>query len=87
MTTVRTNLTVGNAKKYEPVKNDSKIPFTVADVNWAFQTDRDTPFSVSGHYRLQRYGPGWQNAKLIYIEPFEKHGFHKKAGKDRFEKD
>lgn len=73
-----------NPKRYEPVKNDTNIIFTVADANWGFATDLNAPFSVSGHYRLQRYGPGRQHTRLIYIEAFEKHGYHRKAGKQNF---
>lgn len=71
-------------KKYEPIKNDTPVSFTVADANWSFEVDVNAPFSVSGHYRLQRYGPGRSRAKLIYIQPFEKSGYHRKAGKDNF---
>lgn len=68
-------------KKYEPVKNTLDEKITVVDVNWDTATNIDVPFAVAGHYRQQRVGERRQKIKIIYIEPFQKKGYHRKAGK------
>jgi len=40
---------------------------------------REEGFSVSGHFRLQSYGEGLKYRKLIYINPFEKTGYTRRA--------
>lgn len=74
-------------QKYNSIKNNSNVKFTVADVNWSFDVQINSPFAVSGHYRLQRYGPGREKLRMIYIDAFEKSGYHRKSGKEKFEED
>lgn len=40
---------------------------------------REEGFSVSGHFRLQPCGEGLKSRKLIYINPFEKNGYTRRA--------
>ena len=40
---------------------------------------REEGFSVSGHFRLQPCGEGMRDRKLIYINPFEKNGYTRRA--------
>jgi hypothetical protein len=40
---------------------------------------KEEGFSVSGHFRLQPYGEGLRDRKLIYINPFEKNGYTRRA--------
>jgi hypothetical protein len=40
---------------------------------------REEGFSVSGHFRLQPCGEGLRDRKLIYINPFEKNGYTRRA--------
>jgi len=71
------------AKKYEDIKNAQPVPIKVADLSWSRETVNAVPFGVSGHFRNQPFGPGRSQSKLIYIEPFVKHGYTRKAGKKR----
>ncbi len=57
--------------------NESKSPFTVLDCTWFTDLVRDTPFSVSGHWRWQPCGVNRSKQRLIFIEPFEKTGYHR----------
>ena len=47
--------------------------------NWYREIICDHEFKVSGHWRNQPYKDGY---KLIFIKPFTKHGYHRKAEKD-----
>lgn len=57
-------------------------PSKVVIVNstWNKITVRTEGFSVSGHFRLQRYGEGRNEVKLIWIEPFAKQGYIRNEG-------
>ena len=58
-------------------------PFMVRfiDSSWLRTIVRTEGFMVSGHFRLQPYGIGRCERKLIYIQPFEKHGYVRRAKK------
>lgn len=58
---------------------DSTIPVTYTDCSWYRTIVRNEGFMVRGHFRLQPYKDG---RKLIYIEPFQKHGYVRRAKKD-----
>ena len=51
------------------------------DVKWYTEISNDDSFQVSGHFRLQPYGDGTR--KLIWINEFTKHGYHRKATIDK----
>lgn len=61
----------------------NKAPFKIKqlDCSWLRNIIRTEGFMVSGHFRLQPYGEGRSLRKLIYIEPFEKHGYTRTAKK------
>ena len=61
----------------------NRTPFLVTqlDSTWLKTIVRTEGFMVRGHFRLQRYGEGNLQRKLIYIEPFEKHGYTRRAKK------
>ena len=40
---------------------------------------RDESFGVRGHFRMQPFGTGRSERKLIYISPFTKNGYHRRA--------
>lgn len=40
---------------------------------------RDESFPVRGHFRMQPFGAGRSERKLIYISPFIKNGYHRQA--------
>lgn len=59
----------------------SELPENVEiiDSSWFRTLVRDGDFGVSGHFRLQPYGPRMQERKLIWIKDFVKHGYHRTA--------
>lgn len=59
--------------------NDTKYPIEVLDSTWFTTIVRSEGFKVDGHFRLQPYGPNNSMRKLIWIDPFEKHGYTRKA--------
>jgi hypothetical protein len=63
-------------KKTIVVTEDGLSYFTF-DSKWYTEVCNNNDFNVSGHFRLQRYGDG--SRKLIYINEFIKHGYHRKA--------
>ena len=42
-------------------------------------------FPVTGHFRVQPYGPGRNMHKLIWIDPFMKKGYRHRGGKSKIE--
>lgn len=77
---------VESSKKFRDkgskIYNDTKKSITFLDCRWFTELVRTTPFSVNGHLRWQPCGEGRTKKKLIWIEPFEKHGYHRKATKE-----
>jgi hypothetical protein len=78
--------TVSHNRKYKPkrdrgVKNKTHDDIIVADINWHKDVERNTPFAVRGHWRMQRCGPGLNKVKLIWIKPHQRSGYHRDAGK------
>ncbi len=62
---------------------DSPLSIHYFDCAWFRQIVRNEGFMVSGHFRLQPYKrDGVWTRKLIYIEPFQKHGYVRRALKD-----
>lgn len=53
------------------------ISYFVFDSKWFTEVCNNNEFIVSGHFRLQTYGDG--SKKLIWINEFKKHGYHRKA--------
>lgn len=54
-------------------------PVTYYDCSWYTTIIHTGDFSVRGHWRLQPYGTGRSQKKLIYIHEFQKHGYVRKA--------
>ena len=56
------------------------MPATYIDCSWFREIVRREGFMVRGHFRLQPYKKnGEWTKKLIYIEPFQKHGYTRRA--------
>lgn len=68
----------GGSKIYNNTKNN----ITFLDCRWFTELIRNTPFTVTGHLRWQPCGENRNKRKLIWIEPFEKQGYHRKATKE-----
>ena len=65
----------------EKVNNFMGIDVQVLDSRWFTTICRDEGFLVSGHFRLQpcKDDNGEWTRKLIYINPYAKHGYHRLA--------
>lgn len=61
--------------------NETKSSIEILDSRWFTEIVRTEGFGVSGHLRLQPYGPGKSMKKWIYISPYEKSGYTVKAKK------
>ena len=63
------------------VVNDTGIEVTLLDSTWFREIIRNEGFKVRGHFRLQpcKNDKGEWTHKLIYINEFEKHGYHRRA--------
>jgi len=68
-----------DGKKYF---NESNSDVQILDCRWFTDLIRDTPFRVKGHLRWQVHGEGRRNRKLIWIDEFQKEGYHRKATKE-----
>jgi hypothetical protein len=64
-------------KKQGKMMNESNSNVTVVDSTWNKIIHREQGFKVSGHLRLQPYGPEMKYRRLQYIEDFEKTGYTK----------
>ena len=76
----------GKKKKVEGVEhgkvlNEMGIDVTLLDSSWFREIIRNKGFKVRGHFRLQpcKDENGNWTRKIIYINEFEKHGYHRKA--------
>jgi hypothetical protein len=62
--------------------NESKSDVHILDCKWFTELIRDSPFKVRGHFRWQFHGEGRKGRKLIWIDEFQKEGYHRKAEKE-----
>jgi len=76
----------GNQRKMLPDKSDvienkSGVRVQYIDSRWIREIIRLEGFKVRGHFRLQpiKDEEGEWTRKLIYINEFEKHGYHRRA--------
>lgn len=61
--------------------NDSKLDITYLDSKWFTTLVKSDGFNVRGHFRLQPYGEGLKERKLIWINEFQKTGYTAPARK------
>lgn len=59
--------------------NETKSNIEILDSTWFTTIVRSEGFKVSGHFRMQPFGPKLTERKLIWINPFEKTGYTKTA--------
>lgn len=73
--------TKSNIDKQGKVINDTGVEVTMLDSRWFREIIRNEGFKVRGHFRLQPYKNehGEWTHRFIYIEEFEKHGYHRRA--------
>lgn len=61
--------------------NETKSDVTILDSTWFTTIVRSEGFGVSGHFRMQPYGPGMSLRRLQWISAFEKDGYTRTAKK------
>ena len=59
--------------------NSTPSQLIIVDKNWNVTSVRSGEFDVGGHFRLQPCGKGREERKLIWIKPFKKNGYIRKA--------
>ncbi len=59
------------------VVTEEGLGYFTFDSKWYTEICNNNDFKVSGHFRLQPYSDG--SRKLIFINEFVKHGYHRKA--------
>lgn len=84
---IRTQLIAPNARRASFENNEvimNRAPFMIrqTDCTWFTEYVREEGFSVRGFWRLQACGPNYSEHRLIYINPFEKQGYHRRAKKE-----
>jgi hypothetical protein len=67
--------------KGDKIENNLNTKVDVLDATWYTTLIRTEGFKVSGHFRLQPYGEGMKDKKLIWISDFEKKGYTRTAKK------
>lgn len=66
-------------RKSGKVINTLPIPVTIVTSKWNVTSIRTEGFDVSGHFRLQ---PTKTGTRMIWIDPFRKHGYVRHAKKE-----
>ncbi len=72
----------GTKKQPDALCNDADVPITIVNSNWNVTSIRTEGFDVSGHFRLQPCGINNSERKMIFIEPFVKHGYVRRSTKE-----
>lgn len=68
-------------QKSGKIVNITPFPITIINNNWNITTIRSEGFPVQGHTAIFWTGPGRTIPKLLYIEPYNKEGYTRKAAK------
>ena len=63
--------------------NDTPFNINQLDITWYTNYDNNEEINVRGFWRLQAYGKNHSDRRLVYIKPFVRHGYHRKAKKYR----
>lgn len=77
--------TIEKGKERKAVLNNEKylteleLPVKIIDSTWFTTLIKSDAFKVSGHFRLQPYGEGLKERKLIWIEEYVKGGIVRQA--------
>ena len=71
----------GTKKSGKIINTFPNTPVTVVNSNWNITSIRTEGFGVSGHMALRWCGKGRSEAKMIFIEPYQKKGYMRKAKK------
>jgi len=68
----------GVKKAPDNLLNNERFPITVVNTSWN-KIIRREGFSVDGHLRNQRWGPGLSRRRWVWIDPFHKNGYNLNA--------
>lgn len=60
-------------------KNDCNVPVVIIDSAYFTNIIRTKGFKVKGHFALRACGKGKKDRRLVWINPFEKQGYTRKA--------
>lgn len=60
-------------------KSEINLPVTIVDSTWFTTLIKSDAFKVSGHFRLQPFGEGLKQKKLVWIDEYVKQGIVRKA--------
>jgi hypothetical protein len=63
------------------IKNETPSDYIIVNSKWNTISMRSEGFLVRAHFRLQAYGSGMKERKLILIDEFEKSGYVRNSGK------
>lgn len=66
-------------RKDGKIINDLSVPITIVNSRWNTTVIRNEGFGVSGHFALRWAGVGKTEARIVFIEPFTKHGYIRKS--------
>jgi len=72
---------VHGTRKSGKVLNNFNFPITIVNSKWNITSIRNEGFGVSGHFATRWTGAGRNIPKVVFIEPFEKEGYIRKAKK------
>lgn len=78
--TLQPNAKIGTRKQGKVI-NTTKFPLKIINSRWNSVVVRTEKFGVRGHFALRRVGSGRTSTRLVFIEPYEKGGYTRKAGK------
>lgn len=71
----------GTRKSGKLINTFKSIPITIVNSKWNITSVRTTGFDVRGHFALRWAGEERKVPKMVFIEPFEKKGYIRKAQK------
>lgn len=60
---------------HDKLLNDSNLRFIKVNSKWNITTIRSEEFAVTGHYALRWTGEGRLIPRMVFIEPYTKHGY------------
>lgn len=62
--------------------NETEVPITIVNSRWNVTVIRTEGFAVRGHFAIRWAGKGKTEARMVFIEPFQKKGYIRRAGKE-----
>jgi len=78
---VKPGKSYGTKKQPDALSNDTNVPIVIVNSCWNITSIRMEGFDVKGHFRLQPCGTALSETKMIFIQPFRKTGYVRKAVK------